>query len=257
MAAALLSLSAAPAAPPDSLAPDAGAPSIDSSSPCAACGRPVGERAWVVTGRGGIFCDACRAASVPCSACGAPLRAMSLRDGRAFCPECAATLVHASGDVEAIYRDLLAAARARLGLEIERPPRLVLDSELALRDRPAHPAPEGLCGLYVREGGEDPAIHVLVPLPRARLTAVLAHEIAHAWQAEACPDEQGTRLREGFAEWVSWRLLEGREGCAGERRVIEARSDAYGDGFRVFAGLEARGGASAPVWYARAARASR
>ena len=218
-----------------------------------ACGRPVGEIAWAVAGRDGVYCDSCHRSSVPCSACGAPVRSMRLIDGRAFCPECAATLVADPSEIEALYESLLAAARTRLGLELAAWPPLVLDSELALRARPDRSAPEGLCGLYLREGGRA-SIHVLVPLPRARLTAVLAHEIGHAWQAEKCPEAQGPRLREGFAEWVSWRLIEGRAGCDGERAVIERRSDLYGEGFRLFAGLETRSWSDAPLWYARAAR---
>jgi len=177
-----------------------------------------------------------------------------MRDGRTFCPECAATLVTDPAVVDRLYRDLLASARDRLGIVVAEVPDLVMDSELALRDRPFTAVPEGLCGLYLRESGSAPRIHILVPLPLARMTAVLAHEIGHAWQAEACPEEQGPRLREGFAEWVSWRLLEGREGCAGERQVIEARSDVYGEGFRLFAALESTGGIGRPLWYARSAR---
>ncbi len=225
---------------------------MDADAPCAACGRALGERAWSVAGRPGYYCDDCHETSLPCSACGAPVRSLRISDGRAFCPACAATLVHDPAEIEALYVSLCADATSRLGLALDAWPPLVLDSEQALRDRPGTAAPEGLSGVYLREGGRA-AIHVLVPLPRARLTAVLAHEIGHAWQGARCPEAQGPRLREGFAEWVSWRLLEGREGGEGEREVIERRSDAYGQGFRIFAGLEARDGTAAALWYARAA----
>jgi hypothetical protein len=205
-----------------------------------------------VAGQDGYYCDDCHASSVPCSACGAPVRSMTLSDGRAFCPACASSLVFEPREIEALYASLCEDAGARLGLSLDTWPPLVLDSERALRARPDTPAPEGLSGIYLRAAGRA-AVHVLVPLPRARLTAVLAHEIGHAWQGVTCPPEQGPRLREGFAEWVSWRLLEGREGCAGEREVIERRTDAYGAGFRLFAGLEERHGSAAVLWYARSA----
>ena len=195
------------------------------------------------------------AGDVACWACGAAEGPATVRDGRAFCPRCASTLVESRVEAESLYRHLLDTARRRLGLVIRDAPRLVLAPEVALRRRAGVRAADGISGLYVRGGHERPSIHVLSPLPRARLTSVLAHEIAHAWQAENCPDEQGRRLREGFAEWVAWRLLEGREACAGERRVIEARTDVYGQGFRVFAELQARPGGLHPVAYARAARA--
>jgi hypothetical protein len=111
-----------------------------------------------------------------------------------------------------------------------------------------------VCGLYVRDTDGNTSIHLLSHLTETRSTAVLAHEIAHAWQAENCPDAQGTRIREGFAEWVAWKVLEGMDGADGERSVIEARTDDYGDGFRLFAALEAKHGPERAVWYARAAR---
>jgi hypothetical protein len=229
-------------------------PSPDADTPCTACGRPVGDHAWVVAGGRGFYCDSCMKTSTPCSACGAPVRTLSLRDGRAFCPDCAATLVEDGAVVSALYAELLDAAEARLGLRLRQRPKLLLESSAVLRAQEGSTTPpEGLCGLFVRhEGGAT--IHILMPLPRARLLAVLAHEIGHAWQAESCADEQGPRLREGFAEWVSWHLLEGREGCETERRVIAQRKDTYGDGFRVFLGLEERAGTAAAVWYAAAAR---
>jgi aminopeptidase N len=37
---------------------------------------------------------------------------------------------------------------------------------------------------------------------------VTAHEYAHAWQGENCPLLDDPLLREGFAEWVAYRVLE-------------------------------------------------
>ena len=228
----------------------------DSDTPCMACGQPIGTHAWRVSGGRGFYCDRCMKNSTPCTACGAPVRSLVLRDGRAFCPECAKSLVEDEATVRALYGELVEAAATRLDLRLLRQPALVLEPKALLREQQGSASPpEGLCGLFVRRE-EGSSIHVLVPLPRARLTAVLAHEIGHAWQAEACSDAQGDKLREGFAEWVSWRLLEGREGCETEREVIATRKDIYGDGFRLFQSLEGRRGSAAAIWYARAARNS-
>lgn len=143
-----------------------------------------------------------------------------------------------------------------LGLELARVPELVVESSAALESRSSPGEPERVCGLYTRDPGGRVTIHVLSHLPETRVTAVLAHELAHAWQAENCPDEQGPRLREGFAEWVAWRLLEGVDGCGPERDVIAARTDEYGRGFRLFTGLEEQGGARHAIWYATTARSS-
>ncbi len=242
------------AAAPERSRADDSLPEIDVSTPCSACARPVGERAWRVRGRTSVFCDACHATATPCAACGAPTRTARIRDARWFCPECTTTLVEDAAEIQRAYHEMLGAAHERLGLVLSEPPTLQVESGAGIR---AHSGveepPAGLCGLYVR-GGEGPtSIHVLAPLPRARLLAVLAHEIAHAWQAERCPDAQGLRVREGFAEWVSWRLLADREGGGEERHAIEARTDVYGDGFRLFADLDARGGAEHAIWYAQCA----
>jgi hypothetical protein len=239
---------AQPARPPD--AP----PEIAASFPCSACARPVGDRAWRVRGRPGVFCDECRATATPCAVCGAPTRTARIRDARWFCPECTRTLIEDAAEIDVAYRGLLRTATERLGLTLSEPPALLVESATGIRAQAGvQEPPVGLCGLYVRDGEAPPSIHVIAPLPRARLCAVLAHEIAHAWQAERCPEEQGARVREGFAEWVSWKLLEGIEGGDGERHAIESRTDVYGDGFRLFAALDARGGADHAIWYAQVA----
>jgi hypothetical protein len=116
--------------------------------------------------------------------------------------------------------------------------------------------PEGLCGLFQKDHRGNASIHILSHLTESRATAVLAHELAHAWQAENCPDEQGDRIREGFAEWVAWKLLDGLEGCDAERELIEERTDEYGRGFQVFLDFEAERGTDWTIWYARSAKSN-
>jgi hypothetical protein len=223
---------------------------------CSACGLPLLERYWTVVGAGGKFCEACREAS-PCSVCGAPVRDGRGHDGRLFCRSCSHRLLRDREAYDGVYERLVARARDVLGLRIARVPELVVESSASLESRTkAGQEPDRVCGLYTRGPGGQATIHVLSHLPETRATAVLAHELAHAWQAENCPDAQGLRVREGFAEWVAWRLLEGVDGCGPERDVIAARTDEYGLGFRFFTTLEERNGASHAIWYATAARSS-
>jgi hypothetical protein len=156
---------------------------------------------------------------------------------------------------DAVYGQLVERAGEVLGIRLERTPVLVIDDASTLGERHGEDGPaDGLCGLYLRDANGNASIHVLSHLPAPRGAAVLAHELAHAWQAENCPEEQGTRLREGFAEWVAWRLLDGWEGGEPERAFIEARTDEYGMGFRLFRGLEESRGSSHALWYAAVAR---
>jgi hypothetical protein len=178
-------------------------------------------------------------------------------DGRFFCPACARRLLTDREKYDGVYGRVVARARDVLGLHLERVPELVVESSASLEER-SNPIlqPARVCGLYARDGLGRATIHVLSHLPETRVTAVLAHELAHAWQAENCPDDQGQRIREGFAEWVAWRLLEGVEGCGPERDIIAARTDDYGLGFRTFSALEQRQGPSHAIWYATTARSS-
>jgi hypothetical protein len=115
-------------------------------------------------------------------------------------------------------------------------------------------AASDVCGLYLRDAAGRTSIHLLADLCAARTTAVLAHELAHAWQAENCPEAQGRRVREGFAEWVAWKVLEGSPGADAEREIIAGRTDEYGQGYRLFAALERQRGAEGAIWYATSAR---
>jgi hypothetical protein len=156
---------------------------------------------------------------------------------------------------EEIYREMIGRAHDRLGIRLRNEPPLVVERRMSLASNPglAH-VPESLSGLYVHDGRGNGSIHILSELPRPRIAAILSHELAHAWQAENAPEPQSDRVREGFAEWVAWRLLEGVPGGEAEREIIHARTDVYGDGFRLFARLERESGADSALRWAQGAR---
>lgn len=224
---------------------------------CTACGLPIFERYWKVAGSEGIYCPSCQDDAPACSSCGVPTRAGRVWDGRIFCESCDGTRVTEGSVYEALYQRMLQRARSRLGMVLKHEPPLVVESETTLTGNPGLDGPhDGLSGLYVRDGAGRSTIHILSNLTQSRAAAVLAHELAHAWQAEHCPDEQSQRLREGFAEWVAWRLLDGIQGAEHERDIIAARTDIYGDGFRLFAAMEDEHGASHALWWARSVRSA-
>ncbi|MEZ5065057.1 MAG: hypothetical protein R3B81_09995 [bacterium] len=205
-----------------------------------------------------MYCSRCKEDGNECSVCGAPDRVGRWVDGRWFCGSCSPRMVEDdSAQWEGVYDLLVQRAEQELGLVLRVKPPLVIDDASTLAERRAEQgAPPGLCGLYLRDAHGNASIHVLSRLPASRGAAVLAHELAHAWQAENCPDDQGVRIREGFAEWVSWSLLDRWEDGDRERAVIEARTDEYGAGFRHFRRLAERSGVDYAIWYSKAARAS-
>jgi hypothetical protein len=224
---------------------------------CATCGRPLPGDFWEIRGAPGVYCQACTKEAPPCSSCQTPIRDGVMMDGRYFCRRCVGDLLTDPEVFQAIYDRATAGIADAVGLRLQKRPPLIIENAASMDlERTAEMTREGLCGLFVRDERGRTSIHVLSYLTERKALAVLAHELAHAWQAENCPDAQGARLREGFAEWVAWKTLEGFPGCAGEREIIESRADEYGAGFRVFAELERTRGVDAVIWYATSAQTS-
>jgi hypothetical protein len=228
---------------------------IDQAERCASCGRPIFGTYWEVTGTPGRFCAACREEASACTSCGAPTRSGTLRDGRVFCPACHRKLVEDVEDYGKVYRRIQERARTRLGLTLREDVPLIVESAGVIRGHPGlSGSRDALAGMYVRDADGDASIHVISNLTAGRLAAVLAHELAHAWQAEHCPEEQSHRVREGFAEWVAWHLVGDEPGGEAEREIISGRTDEYGHGFRLCAELEARHGIDHVLWWAQSVR---
>jgi hypothetical protein len=178
-----------------------------------------------------------------------------MRCGRFVCRSCAAEALDGIAPFDSLYAVVIRRAADVLGMKPAPPALSVAPASNFDPDRLVDEmAAERLSGLYERGVDGEASILILTPQTPTRATAVLAHELAHAWQAQNCPDAQGVRIREGFAEWVAWKLLEGLPGGEGERARIAARTDDYGTGFRIFRGIEERRGIPDVLWYARAAR---
>lgn len=120
-----------------------------------------------------------------------------------------------------------------LGLEIPHQPRIIRDTSL----------PESLLGFYA--SGEN--VIRLRPMEMRRTVAVLAHELAHAWELQGGfsdklvdPTWLASRklFLEGFAQWVETKALD-YFGFGFEVSQISGwPPDEYGIGFRLFASLE-------------------
>jgi hypothetical protein len=69
----------------------------------------------------------------------------------------------------------------------------------------------------------------------------LAHELAHAWQTEQGLHLKDAQVREGFAEWVAYRVLT-VSGLPSLAERATRRDDVYGRGLRHFLNIENRFG---------------
>ena len=184
-----------------------------SRSRCAACGGELGATYYSLPDRPDYYCSSCIATRPRCSSCSAPLgdQHWRLHDGRLQCGRCHATAIYDAYEAEELYRFTLGAIVAQLGLLLTQPIAFQLIDMPAMADlrqksSQPHSADEQVLGLYYQHGYER-AIYMLHGLPKLLFRTVVAHEYAHAWQAEACPNLRDEGLREGFAEWVAYRHL--------------------------------------------------
>jgi len=102
--------------------------------------------------------------------------------------------------------------------------------------------PDLVFGLFARQGRKR-AIYVETGLPQIMMIQVIAHEYAHAWQGENCPLLRDPLMREGFAEWAAYHVLEAL-GAVKKAALMEQRADLYGQGLRFMLALEGQGGAA-------------
>lgn len=221
---------------------------------CRGCGRRPNRRA-VYFGQSGPYCAEC-AAGPRCHSCDLPVgRRGTTAGGRALCANCNATAVVDAAEATRIYRAAETVIREQLGLALKVPTGMTLveQDELTavLRDMGEEVGDDKTLGVYTRRGRRR-GIYAVSGLPQLLLLQVAAHELAHAWQMETAPLLRDPLLREGFAEWVAYRvLLAVGESEAAER--IVSRNDIYGQGARLLIDIERQQGTRGLLdWYRRA-----
>ena len=178
-----------------------------------------------------------------CSNCHAPLPAArwQLHDGREVCARCHATAVYDPVRAHAIFDFTAAAVAVQLGLQLRVGVGFALaDAQVLAAMATRGGANADLLGVYMRHGRER-TIYVRYGLPLLMLRTTIAHEYAHAWQAENCPLLDDLPLSEGFAEWVAYRhLLYLGAGRAAAR--MRAAAHPYHDWFLQILAREDRAG---------------
>jgi hypothetical protein len=184
---------------------------VDRVERCDACGAPLTGTYYGMPDRPERFCATCIATRPRCDTCSAPVGEphWMLHDGRVQCQRCHITAVYEPGAAFLIYRETVDALVAQLGLSVrEHVEFRLVDAptmaQVRARAHDMHPGDQVL-GLFQSQGKQR-AIFMLYGLPRLLYRTVVAHEYAHAWQAEQAP-ELDEELREGFAEWVAYRHL--------------------------------------------------
>jgi hypothetical protein len=191
------------------------------------------------------FCEACVRSRPRCDLCRVPVgpETAPLDDGQYRCTLCAEEMVLGDGPVRAVYDEALVAFARVVGEGLREEPGLEVVGRLQMgeirrryerragpEDQSGGVAGHHVLGFFVHSHGRS-RIYVERGLPRNLLLGTLAHELAHAWQAERAPGRRDPLLAEGFAEWVAHHVL-----VASGLRAVAARStrrdDVYGRGLR-------------------------
>jgi len=231
---------------------------IDNS--CLTCGVKISGRYWEVDGTG-PYCDQCCRERPPCEVCSAPLgdEHWQLSDGRVFCSHCRATGVFGMDDAGILYDESKRVVHQVLGLVLNIPTALVMVDRSQLADvikeqsNGSHQLDiDKTMGIYARRGMKR-GIYVQTGLPRILFLQVASHEYAHAWQGENCPLLRETTLREGFAEWVAYHVLD-YYGYKDQMTRMKERDDIYGHGLDMVLDLEAKAGAAGVIEACRSSR---
>lgn len=217
---------------------------------CAACGTLVGPQAFMLEGDLHFYCRHCFEQRPRCDTCDRPVGAhyWTRPDGRKLCDRCQSTAISDPKVAYALYERVTADLAKRLGMTLREPCQLKLVSRrqlLSLVDKSSlrhlDADSRGRCfGLFFRQGSRR-AIFIEYGLPQIVLLEVMAHEYAHAWQCENCPENVAPEVQEGFAEWVAYKLLQGW-GCYRRSDRMLRRDDLYGRGLKMVLGWEKQGG---------------
>lgn len=228
---------------------------------CGVCQRPISGQFFRFGDSPQPYCPGCSKERPACDVCGVPVGndGQQLAGGQHRCGECRKTLVLEDREVQAVYLLVIQHTRSVLEGEVRQTPAVVVSDpaelaairrrHLAAADPDAHT--QHLVGFFEQRNGQR-TIYVERGLPRATLIGTLAHEFAHAWQADYAPHEQDLLLREGFAEWVAYRVLV-TLGHTREAARATRREDTYGRGLRYFIALERQAGRQQVLAEARAA----
>lgn len=230
---------------------------------CAACGQRVRGQYYRNRAGDAVFCETCFRGQPRCDICGgvAVPGGQRLHDGRTICAGCHETAIYDPAPAQAVYERVLTLMSSELGLQLSIPP------ALNLVDRPQMLAllpqagtddarrsdverPDLVFGLFVRRGRKR-TVYVESGLPQILMIQVISHELAHAWQGENCPLLRDPLFREGFAEWVAYKVLLNL-GAVKKAALMLQRTDLYGQGLQTALSLERQGGAGAVFGACRA-----
>jgi hypothetical protein len=212
---------------------------------CHSCGEPLlKEYSFFEGNKEFKYCLECTSRYSACDDCGAPVgpNGTRLDDGRNLCPECRKVAYFNAGLVLPIRDRVFAYVTQSMGMPVEHTVHFSLEDRTFIKTK-AMGIPGDLKGLFYRKG-DNYNIYVLYGLREKDLIEVIAHEMAHAWQAENCRDDMPLEDQEGFSQWIGYKALIafGHEDFAG---LMTQGDTIYAKGLSKMLRIEQSGGKGA------------
>jgi hypothetical protein len=205
---------------------------------CRICNRLLTGKFREFPYSGKMICLECMKLYPPCKTCSAPVGPHPMEVERAFflCPECAKIAILTREQALPFLREARKAIKDMLSLEA-----LVPDGNLILTDsstirhlnegRSEYIPIKGVAGLHEYAVGIS-TIYVLKGLSPGLALETIAHEYTHAWQCRHCIERQDLILREGFAEWVSYKVLLWKKDSLTADMKLREMDPVYGEGLK-------------------------
>ncbi len=184
-------------------------------------------------------------------------RHVRLPDGRRTCPHCHQTAVYDPTHAQELGQYAARVVGDQLGLELNIGADFTLVDKRHLQRLAAETSPDlrdgrdKIVGLFIHKGRRR-VMYVLLGLPQILLIQTVAHEWAHAWQTENCPLLRDPLVREGFAEWTAYKILQ-TMGASHKMALMKQQNGLYGEGLRRMLELEQRDGVPGVLDFCRRA----
>lgn len=162
------------------------------------------------------------------------------------CLACLGELVREQATARELLDEVQWFCTHELGLTVTRPYELRLAANVAAIPKlhtDAYMLSLNTVGLW---SFRDRVMWAVQGYPAWFTAVVLAHEHAHAWQAENCP-LQSEDVMEGFASWVEWRVAHSLGKSVFADNMVKMSCPIYGRGLRRCLELEKRLGPAALV----------
>lgn len=224
---------------------------------CGTCGRAIRGNYYTSPVSGRIACDECRRLYPACRSCGGPAGpgSTTVESNFTICPGCARRAIFKNSQVLPLFREARSIIYWKLGLEAKVSEKhIILTDSKTLKAMSTHNAEyipkSGIAGLHRYIDGIS-YIYVLKGQSPESTLETLAHEYAHAWQAINCPLRQSLRFREGFAEWVSYKVLLYKGYTVYVNRKLSGGDSIYNAGLKKMLKLEKNIGTSNIINYAK------